>query len=185
MRCMYTRTSASSSSQLKKVMDVIIIPLLSDNYGYLLVDTHTKEAAAVDPVEPDVVQGILKEHNLHLKKILTTHSHYDHAGGNAEMAKRYPGIEIFGGVGDGVQAVTNEVGNSAQIPLGRDVRIEVIEAPCHTRGHVLYLAKDTSNKEAEDVLFTGDTLFVGGCGSTYLILSQPRILFQLTLHVFI
>ena len=36
-------------------MRVRILPALSDNYMYLLVDENTNEAAIVDPVEPDTV----------------------------------------------------------------------------------------------------------------------------------
>ena len=37
-------------------MRVRLIPALSDNYMYLLIDEHTKECAVVDPAEPDKVR---------------------------------------------------------------------------------------------------------------------------------
>ncbi|XP_054281989.1 probable hydrolase PNKD [Macrosteles quadrilineatus] len=56
-------------------MDVKIIPALQDNYMYLIVDNETKEAAVVDPVEPEHVLAELKGKDIKLTKILTTHHH--------------------------------------------------------------------------------------------------------------
>ena len=59
---------------------VIPVPMLKDNYAYLLV--NKKQAFAVDPVEPEKILAKLKEEQLELTGILTTHHHWDHAGGN-------------------------------------------------------------------------------------------------------
>ena len=68
-------------------MEVVIVPQLSDNFGYLLVDKATRQAAAVDPVEPKKVLQAAQEHKLDIKFVLTTHSHWDHAGGNEEFKR--------------------------------------------------------------------------------------------------
>lgn len=57
-------------------MRVRILPALSDNYMYLLIDESTKEAAIVDPVEPDAVTAAVKEEEVSLRAILTTHHHW-------------------------------------------------------------------------------------------------------------
>jgi hydroxyacylglutathione hydrolase len=137
--------------------------VLDDNYSYLLVDPNSNLAAAVDPVEPLKVLQVVKEQGLELAMVLTTHFHGDHAGGNKEMAKMYPGIEIVGGVGDNVAACTREVCDFDIIELG-NTQITVFFAPCHTPGHVMYFAKANGHCD-EHVLFTGDTLFVAGCGN--------------------
>lgn len=36
-------------------MNVLPVPALQDNYMYLVIDEKSKEAAAVDPAEPDKV----------------------------------------------------------------------------------------------------------------------------------
>lgn len=59
-----------------KNMDVKILPALQDNYMYLIVDTTTKEAAIVDPVEPKTVLKAVQEHGLNLTTVLTTHHHW-------------------------------------------------------------------------------------------------------------
>lgn len=55
---------------------VQILPALSDNYMYLLIDNNTKEAAIVDPVAPDVVWEAVRKENVKLTTILTTHHHW-------------------------------------------------------------------------------------------------------------
>ena len=78
-------------------MRVRILPALSDNYMYLLVDTNTNKAAIVDPVEPDTVLAAVEEEGVELTTVLTTHHHWDHAGGNKEIVKRMPGLNVLGG----------------------------------------------------------------------------------------
>ena len=78
-------------------MRVRILPALSDNYMYLLVDNNTNQAAIVDPVEPDTVLAAVEEEGVELTTVLTTHHHWDHAGGNKEIVKRMPGLNVLGG----------------------------------------------------------------------------------------
>lgn len=57
-------------------MDVVLVPVLEDNYAYLLVDKASKEAAAVDPAEPEKVIAAAEERGLRITSILTTHKHW-------------------------------------------------------------------------------------------------------------
>eukprot|EP00038_Savillea_parva_P027504 m.59955 g.59955 ORF g.59955 m.59955 type:complete len:243 (+) comp7926_c0_seq1:330-1058(+) len=82
---------------------------------------------------------------------------WDHAGGNNKMAKLIPGLTIYGGRGDGAEGVTHEVGEGDTIDVGK-LKVSVMETPCHTVGHVTYRIGDTA-------AFTGDTMFVAGCGN--------------------
>lgn len=66
-------------------MKVVPIPCRSDNYAYLLIDEETKKAAAIDPYDVKKVQISAEEHGVELVSVLTTHHHYDHAGGNEEF----------------------------------------------------------------------------------------------------
>ncbi len=69
---------------------------------------------------------------------------------------------MYGGIGDNIPGVTKEVGEGDSISVGR-VSIRVLFTPCHTAGHVCYLA--TWPAVASQALFTGDTMFVAGCGN--------------------
>ena len=67
--------------------------------------------------------------------------------------------QIYGGRGDGAAAVTNEVDDSSTITLGH-IKISVLYTPCHTPGHVCYVADGQDGKAK--AVFTGDTMFVAG-----------------------
>lgn len=90
----------------------------------------------------------------------------DHAGGNEEMAEVFPGIAIVGPQAEEseIPAITKAVGHNETFNVG-DLPVRALHAPCHTRGHAMYLiAADAGGSGGSPVLFSGDTLFVGGCG---------------------
>jgi len=139
-------------------MKIKILPALSDNYMYLVVDENTKEAAIVDPVDPDSVLKAVDDEGLTLTTLLTTHHHWDHAGGNAELIKQMPNLSVFGG-DDRIDGVTTKVKHGDKISVG-GLNIECLFTPCHTSGHICYYV----TKDTDKAVFTGDTLFLGGCG---------------------
>ncbi|CAK4711130.1 hypothetical protein LEN26_017863 [Aphanomyces euteiches] len=141
------------------MQDVIVIPVLNDNYSYLLIDRASKTAGAVDPVEPEKVIRVAEEYNVTITHVLTTHAHADHDGGNLKIKQLLPEVIIVGGKNDNVKAVTHEVGDQDVVTIGQ-LQVRVFSTPCHTVGHVLYLS--------QDALFTGDTLFVAGCGRFFM-----------------
>lgn len=141
-------------------MQVRILPALSDNYMYLLVDEKTMDAAVVDPVEPDTVLRAVEEHGVKLTTILTTHHHWDHAGGNKALLDKCSGLRVLGG-DDRIDGVTQLVQHGDEITLG-GLKIQCLATPCHTTGHICFYVTDSEKNEK--IVFTGDTLFLGGCG---------------------
>ena len=109
------------------------------NYSYLIYDTSTMEAACVDTGDCTAdVNKVVAAKGLKLQQILTTHHHYDHADGNADMAKRYPGIAIIGGDEDEVEACTKWVKNGDSWTLGQNqIKITALSTPGHTAGHMV------------------------------------------------
>jgi len=140
-------------------MKVLPVPALSDNFMYLVIDEESKQSFVVDPVEPDKLHELAKKESAHVTHALTTHHHHDHAGGNSKLAPIFPGIQVIGG-DDRIPALTKKVGDGDHFEIG-NIAVKVFFTPCHTSGHVLYLVKQ-GNEAAS--LFTGDTLFIGGCG---------------------
>ncbi|KAJ0058116.1 hypothetical protein NL108_007405, partial [Boleophthalmus pectinirostris] len=170
-------------------MKVELIPALSDNYMYLLIDPDTREAAIVDPAEPIKVVEAVRKHGVKLTTVLTTHHHWDHAGGNEKMVKLMPGLRVYG-ADDRVDAITKKVPDShnfkvkypclthstnalAGSPLLHvflfqigSLHIKCLHTPCHTTGHVCYYVTKENSSDPPAV-FTGDTLFVAGCGKFF------------------
>ncbi|KAK2704004.1 hydroxyacylglutathione hydrolase, mitochondrial-like isoform X2 [Artemia franciscana] len=138
-------------------MNIHLVPALKDNYMYLLVDKESGNAAAVDPVEPEKLLQKVEELQVNLTTVLTTHHHWDHAGGNVELAKLRPGLIVVGG-DERVGALTKQVKHGDEITLG-SLKVKSLFTPCHTSGHICYFVD-----EKDPAVFTGDTLFVAGCG---------------------
>uniref|UniRef100_A0A7S1SDQ0 hydroxyacylglutathione hydrolase n=1 Tax=Alexandrium catenella TaxID=2925 RepID=A0A7S1SDQ0_ALECA len=143
-------------------MRVVVVPVLSDNYAYLLIDDTTKEAAAVDPAEAHLVLAQAAKEGVKVVSVLTTHHHYDHAGGNTEMAQKVPGMKVYGGELDNVTACTHPLSHGDEFTVG-GIKVAALHTPGHTRGSISYFCTDGDDQ----AVFTGDTLFVGGCGRIF------------------
>lgn len=142
-------------------IDIEMFPCLSDNYGFLLHDCESGATASIDTPEVGPILAALERRGWQLTHILNTHHHGDHAGGNLEL-KRVTGCRIVGPGNDAARIPGIDVGvaDGDVVEFGRQ-RIEVIETPGHTRGHIVYLLRD------QKVAFVGDTLFAMGCGRLF------------------
>jgi len=145
-------------------MKVRILPALSDNYMYLVIDETTKEAAIVDPVDPPSVLKAVEEEKVKLTSVLTTHHHWDHAGGNADLVSKCPGLTVFGG-DSRIGAINKEVSHNSEFDIG-NIKVKCLFTPCHTSGHICYFVNDKDGT-SEPAVFTGDTLFIAGCGKFF------------------
>jgi hydroxyacylglutathione hydrolase len=139
---------------------LITIPALGDNFIYLY-QYDNSNALAVDPGDYSTVLNILIEHNLNLTTVLATHHHWDHTGGIAELKKR-TGCKVIGSDKQRIPAIDSPVKDGQILTIG-DTKIQVIATPGHTGTAVCYHLLP-SNENDPGILWTGDTLFVGGCG---------------------
>jgi len=142
-------------------MRIVQVPVLTDNIAYLIIDEKTGVAAAVDPAEPNKVLDAAKREGVTVSLVLTTHHHWDHASGNPKMKEAIADLLIYGG-DDRVDSLTHKVGDGDSIKISDNIKLDVLFTPCHTSGHVLYLVD--GGEGHTKALFTGDTLFIGGCG---------------------
>lgn len=140
-------------------MRVIPVPALRDNYAYLVVDEGTKRALVVDPSESVPVEAALAAEGVTLAAVLNTHHHWDHVGGNEALAAKFR-CPVVVGFEDAAKVP------SCTLPLREETeqrietfRFRALNVPGHTRGAVTYVIGDAA--------FTGDTLFVLGCGRLF------------------
>ena len=142
-------------------MRVVPIPQLTDNYAYLIIDEASRKAGIVDCAEAPAVLRAAGDAGVELVAILPTHHHWDHVGGNEELLQHHP-LTVYGYTGEGhrIPGCTVEVAEGDVISLGA-LAARVLFIPAHTSGHVAY------HFERDRSLFTGDTLFAGGCGRLF------------------
>jgi hydroxyacylglutathione hydrolase len=145
-------------------MRVVPVPCLKDNYAYLVVCERSGEAAVVDPSEAAPVLEAVKRAGVTLVAIWCTHHHFDHVGGNDDVAKAASIREISGHVSDRgrVPGQTRFLETGDVVQVG-DVRARAMHIPGHTTGAVAYVVDDDGHR----AVFTGDTLFLAGCGRMF------------------
>ncbi|XP_050835876.1 hydroxyacylglutathione hydrolase-like protein isoform X1 [Serinus canaria] len=154
-------------------MKVKVISVLEDNYMYLVIEESTRHAVAVDAAVPKRLLEIIRKEDVVLKAILTTHHHWDHARGNEELAQLLPGLQVFG-ADERIGALTHRVSHGQELSEDSDplspqfgtIRVRCLFTPCHTSGHMCYFMWEDDSPDAP-ALFSGDTLFVGGCGQFF------------------
>jgi len=55
-------------------------------------------------------------------------------------------------------------GDDDQFTIGKTLNVKCLATPCHTQDSICYYVTDTSSESAGGAVFTGDTLFIAGCG---------------------
>ncbi len=139
---------------------VHIIPVLSDNYVYAIEHSPGK-ALIVDPGEAKPVLEFLNARGLTLDTILLTHHHGDHIAGCQNLMEQFP-CDIFGPEKDmnRVPVITKPLNDGDTVKIG-NFEAYIIETPGHTKNHICYWNKN------DNILFSGDTLFLMGCGRLF------------------
>lgn len=135
------------------------IPMLSDNYAWLLRCSETGVTALVDPPEEAPALAAIAEHGGRLDMILLTHHHGDHIAAVQPISTRFPLAPVVGARADAhrLPSLDRAVAEGDIVQLGASSAV-VIDTPGHTIGHIAYYFADGG------VLLSGDTLFSLGCG---------------------
>ena len=143
------------------MLDIIQLPVLNDNYIYLIHEPISAETAVVDPAVCQPVLDTLKQKGWTLNYILNTHHHSDHIGANLAL-KQATNCQILAAEADQhrIPGINKALKDGDEINLGDEV-IKIIETPGHTLGHIVF---HFCNSQA---LFCGDTLFSMGCGRLF------------------
>ena len=142
-------------------IEIVRVPVLSDNYVWLVHEAASGETLVIDPAVAEPVLAAAEARGWKITQIWNTHWHPDHVGGNAQI-KAATGCMITGPAAEAerISTLDVQVRGGDVVQLG-DVRAMVLDVPAHTAGHIAYYF------ETEQVAFVGDTLFAMGCGRLF------------------
>lgn len=156
-------------------VEIRLIPCLADNYAVLLRDTVTEATAVIDAPEVAPILAALAREDWTLTHILVTHHHTDHIAGVLALKERF-GATVIGPKAerDTIPGLDFAVVDGDPVAVGSLVG-RVMETPGHTKGHIVFLFED------ERLLFSGDTLFVMGCGRPFEC--DPPVLWESLLRL--
>jgi len=142
-------------------LEIVGVPAFSDNYLWLVHDHDSGETAVVDPGDPAPILAEAERRDWMISKILNTHWHPDHTGGNLAI-KEASGATIIGPAGENgrVPGLDVALKEGDRVSIGAH-EAEIWEVPGHTLGHIAYIFSD------DGVAFVGDTMFAMGCGRLF------------------
>nr|WP_295372733.1 hydroxyacylglutathione hydrolase [uncultured Sphingosinicella sp.] len=143
------------------MVEIVRIPVLSDNYVWLAHDPASGETVVVDPGVAGPVLAEAEARGWRVSQIWNTHWHADHTGGNAEV-KAATGCTVTGpdAEAERIPTLDRQVREGDLVRLG-GIEAQVMEVPAHTSGHIAFYLP------SEALAFVGDTLFAMGCGRLF------------------
>lgn len=142
-------------------LEVVRVPVLSDNYVWLVHDPASDETLVIDPAVAEPVLNAAAKRGWTIGQIWNTHWHGDHIGGNAQIVAA-TGAKVTAPATERekIKSADHWVGEADQVKIGAH-KARVMSVPAHTAGHIAYhFAED-------DIIFVGDTLFAMGCGRLF------------------
>ena len=142
-------------------LQVFQLPVLQDNYIYIIHNEDAQKTAVVDPALSEPVELFLKEKNWKLDFIFNTHHHWDHTGGNLELKEKW-NCKVLGFKKDAhrIPGIDQQLQEGEEFTFGKSL-CRILFLPGHTLGHIAYCFLE------EKKLFIGDTLFAMGCGRLF------------------
>ncbi len=140
---------------------VEIFPARTDNYGYLAHDEATGRTAAIDAPEAAPILAALERRGWRLTDIFITHHHQDHVEALPELKEAF-GTRVIGPRAEAakIEGLDVLVDGGDEVELG-ETRLEIIDAPGHTLGHIVFHDRENGH------LFSGDALFSLGIGRMF------------------
>ncbi|GAA4220984.1 hydroxyacylglutathione hydrolase [Sphingomonas endophytica] len=141
------------------MLEIVRVPVLSDNYAWLLHDGA--QTVALDPGEAQPLLDAAEARGWTIDAVWLTHWHGDHVAGAAAI-KQATGARVIGPEAERakIAALDDGVGEGDAVTLGEH-RADVWHVPGHTAGHIAF------HFAGDGVIFTGDTLFAMGCGRLF------------------
>lgn len=137
--------------------DILQLPVLRDNFIYLLLPDGVQSAWVVDPADSAAVVQACNKYGRNPSHIFNTHHHWDHTDGNNALVSRFH-CDVLAMAGGKAPCLTHGLhhGDNKQL---NGLNIQVIAVPGHTDDHLAFVV--------DDALFCGDALFSAGCGRIF------------------
>lgn len=141
---------------------VLVVPVLRDNYTYLIVDEPRRECVIIDPPEVAPIVKRLDEEGLKPSAIWLTHHHNDHIAGVPGLTERFTGLAVVASSRDAqrISQVTQCVSEGDKLEFAGE-EVVVMELPGHAEGHIGYHFINSAD------LFCGDVIFGASCGAVF------------------
>lgn len=141
-------------------LTVSAVPVLNDNYVWMIHNAETGETAAVDPSVAEPVLSAAASSGMRITQVLNTHWHPDHTGGNGAIKAATGSPVIAPAEARKVSEVDHVVAEGDRVTIAGAEAV-VWDIPAHTAGHIAYYFED------EGMIFVGDTMFAMGCGRLF------------------
>ena len=136
------------------------------NFTYFIACQKEKELAIIDPADyfPKIEEKLSSyfESGFRLSKILLTHAHPDHVISLASLREKYPETKVLAHPLEKERIrqlsqveIDSSLKNLETIKLGQE-KLKVVYTPGHQESSICFIWREK--------IFTGDTLFVDGCG---------------------
>jgi hydroxyacylglutathione hydrolase len=133
------------------------------NFNYLIVCPDTGAALAVDPLDHQKCLNMAKSRGWDITKVLNTHEHGDHTGGNsAVIAATGAPLLAHAGAKDSIANIDRGLFAGDVIKVGKSVELECLDTPGHTMSHICVLSRTD-----QPALISGDTMFNAGAGNCH------------------
>ena len=143
------------------MLEIITLPILDDNYAYIVRDHAHDLTAVVDPGDATPVLDALSDYGWVLDTIWITHWHHDHTGG-VEHLQQATDAKVIAPAQEKEKIPTADFYvTGGKTFLFGEHEVATIATPGHTMGHVSFYLPDA------EAVFTGDALFALGCGRLF------------------
>ena len=143
------------------MIEVICVPLLVENYAWLLHDHVSLTTVVVDPGHAGPILQEANSRGWTVSQVWNTHWHDDHVAGNGAIKAATEAIVVAPDAERHKISMTDEgVVDGSSFKLGHH-DVHVIAVPGHTSGHIAFHLPDVP------AVFVGDTLFAMGCGRLF------------------
>src|SRR5664279_938443 len=138
--------------------------------SYLLGCADTCAGALIDPEisQIDRYLALAARDGLRIRFVIDTHTHADHFSATRQLAREL-GVPTVMHRLSPAPFVDMRVDDGETLVIGK-MRLRVLHTPGHTR--------DSMCLVVDDVLFSGDTLLIGGTGRTDLPGGDPEALYE-------